>query len=160
MRGSLVSSYLIFCAFWIWMSVSFPKFGNFQPLFLWISFLLLFFSLSSLSGTSQLCKQVHLMLSHTSFQVSLLSFILFYFYSSYWMNSTALFLKSLILSSDWSSLLLSPSVKYLVIVFFSSVIPAWTFQCFLSFCWNSYFAHSFLSWPQWASLRQLFWTFY
>lgn len=84
----------------------------------------------------------------------------FYFYSSYWMNSTALFLKSPILSSDWSSLLLSPSIKYLVIVFFSSVIPAWTFQCFVSLCWNSYFAHSLLSWPQWASLRQFFWTFY
>lgn len=87
----------------------------------------------------------------------LLFFILFPFYFSDWMNSTALCPSSLILCPlvlfcCWISLL---NVFCSVIVFFTFMTSFWYFNIF-SLCWNSCFVYALISWPWWASLQPLF----
>ena len=136
-----------------------PGWGSFQPLF-WDK-LSSPFSLSSPSGTTGMQIVVHLMVSHKSLKLFSLSFIVFSFCFSDWMNSTALSLSLLTLSSTWSSVLLYPSIEFFISVtaFFGSLISVWYFVLFLFFCcWNSHFVHALFSWPQWAYLWLLFWT--
>lgn len=79
---------------YIWMSVSFPSLGKFS--------LFLFSSL----GAPIMGMLVHLMLSHRSLMSSSFFKLLFLFLFL-WVSSTALSCRSLILSPDSSSLLLS-----------------------------------------------------
>lgn len=77
-----------------------------------------------------------------------------------WINSIALSLSLLILSSISSSVMLSSSIELFsaVIVFFTSCFLFDTFLYFLFLCWNSHFIDVSLSWLQWTSLWWLLWT--
>ena len=107
------------------------------------------FSLSFPSGTSIMCILDYLMISHKSLKLSSLFFI---FLFAPLMNSTALPLNLLILSSASSNLLLNPCNEFFnsVAVFLSSVISVWYIFIFLSLHWNYHFVHALLSWPSWA----------
>lgn len=67
-----------------------------------------------------------------------------------------------ILFSAWSWLLLKALIEFFwwIILFFSSMFFLGTFFIFSISCWNSQFVHAWFSWPQWASVKLLFWTVY
>ena len=86
------------CAFWTWLTISFPMFRRFSAIISKKCFLSLF-SLSSPSGTPIMQMLVHLMLSQRSLRLSSFLFILFSIFCSTAVISTILSSRSFIHSS-------------------------------------------------------------
>lgn len=125
-------------AFWIWMSLSFPRQGHFQPLFLqliWGTF----FSFSFPSESTKMWMLLHLMLSQQSHNVSFLFKVLFSFCRSVWVSSIVLSSSSLIHSTTSSVLLLSLSNVF----FWFSYYFCLVLSCRL--CWSLHYVHLFFS---------------
>lgn len=147
-----------FCwAPWIWMSPSFTRLGTFSAI-ITLNKLSCPFSLFSFWDFHNAyngpcwCRLSPLRFLHS-----------FSFFSSFcsfdWNIFNDVSLSLLILSSDYSSLLLTLSGEVFssIMLFFSSMISVWHFKkCFLPLCLNSHFVHALFSWPQW--LWQLLWV--
>ena len=99
-----------------------------------------------------MCILVLLILLCKSLRFSSLYFI----YFSFCLSSHDFSFSSLIISagSNWPQPLVNFSVQFL-----HSSAPkfVWSFEYFLSFCWNSLFVHALFSWCCWTSSWQLFW---
>ena len=114
-------------ASWIWMPVSFPRLGNFQPLFLQIIFLAL--SLASSSEMPIMEMLFHLILSQRSLTVTTLFKMLYSFCCSVWVSFIVLSSSSLIPSYSLTGLLLNPSRLFFYFRYNFCLV---LFLCFLS----------------------------
>lgn len=130
-------------ASWIWMSISFCRLGKFSAIIFLIRPYAIFF-LSLPFGTPRVWILVHWIVSHKTFKLSSLFFILFSFCSFEWINAIVLFLCLLILLLYIDCFEPTFELLSLLILFYNSVFSFGTVYMFCLW-WNSSFVLALFS---------------